>query len=84
MKCFPYLFLFIGFSAFGQNFVSQTESYPTFSQCKDTLKTDQESCFKTQLKSLILKYYKEPEVVAKEDYKGTATVIFEVDKEGGF
>lgn len=84
MKCFPFLFLFIGFSAFGQNFVSQTESYPTFSECKDTLKTDQESCFKTQLKSLILKYYKEPEVVAKEDYKGTATVIFEVDKEGGF
>ena len=36
------------------------------------------------MKSLILKYYKEPEGVAKEEYKGIATVIFEVDKEGGF
>jgi hypothetical protein len=84
MKYFPFLFLFIGFSTFGQSFVSQTESYPTFPECKDTLKTDQESCFKTQLKSLIFKYYKEPEVVAKENYNGIATVIFEVDKDGGF
>jgi hypothetical protein len=84
MKYFPFLFLFIGFSTFGQSFVSQTESYPTFPECKDTLKTDQESCFKTQLKSLIFKYYIEPEVVAKEEYKGIATVIFEVDKKGEF
>ena len=84
MKYFPFLFLFIGFSTFGQSFVSQTESYPTFPECKDILKTDQESCFKTQLKSLIFKYYKEPEVVAKENYNGIATVIFEVDKDGGF
>lgn len=84
MKCFPVVLLITCLSAFGQNFISKTETYPKFPACETVQKEDQEQCFKTELKSLILSNYKQPSVIASENYEGVATVIFEVDKEGEF
>lgn len=84
MKCFTVFLFLIGFSAFSQNFISKTQNYPTFSACENMLKSEKEKCFKSQLKSFIYSNYKEPSVVALENYEGVATVLFEVDREGLF
>lgn len=84
MKSLP-LVLFLAFvSGFSQNFISKTESYPTFSSCENVSKSKQEKCFKNQLKSFIYSNYNEPEIISSENYEGVATVIFEVDKDGVF
>ncbi len=84
MKCLPIVLFFIGLTTFSQNFISKTESYPTFPGCEKVLKSEQESCFKSQLKSLIISTYKEPSEIAAEKYEGVATIIFEVDRQGEF
>ncbi|MBZ9787195.1 capsule assembly Wzi family protein [Psychroflexus sp. CAK57W] len=84
MKFLPVVLVFFSFVASSQNFISKTENYPTFPECKNVLKAEQEHCFKEQLKSFIRLNYKEPSVIASENFKGLATVLFEVDKEGVF
>ncbi|MFO7744321.1 MAG: gliding motility protein RemB [Psychroflexus sp.] len=84
MKCLPLILFLISVSTFSQNFVSKTESYPTFPYCENVPNADQEKCFKNQLKSLIFSTYNEPQIITSENYNGIATVIFEVDSEGVF
>ncbi|GAA0751226.1 gliding motility protein RemB [Psychroflexus lacisalsi] len=84
MKSLP-LVLFLAFvSGFSQNFISKTESYPTFPSCESISKSEQEKCFKNQLKSFIFSNYNEPKIISSENYNGIATVIFEVDRDGVF
>ena len=84
MSRLSFVLLFFSVSIFGQNFISKTEHYPTFSECKTVLKKDQGNCFREQLKSFIFSNYDEPQVIADENFTGIATIIFEVDTGGKF
>ena len=60
------------------------KNYPRFSACVDVHLNQQEDCFRKEFQQSLYANYQEPDVVSANDYKGVATLIFEVDKQGFF
>jgi len=78
-KVLPRLLLLVSFVVF-----SQSEKYPVFESC-DTLQIEQlPLCFRNELKKSVLAEFKIPEVVQKENYKGTVNILFVVTSQGDF
>ncbi|MCM4155317.1 gliding motility protein RemB [Gramella sp. AN32] len=85
MKYFLLLPLFLtSIFVSAQDDNSFIETYPQFPECAGIQEELQENCFKRNFTSLILEKFQLPEIVSSENYRGTQTVIFEVDEEGKF
>lgn len=84
MNYSSFILFLICFVGFGQDFVSGTQNYPTFPNCRNAQGLQKGACFKNELKSFVFKTYEEPEIVLQDNYKGIATVIFEVNSNGEF
>ncbi|QIE60148.1 gliding motility protein RemB [Rasiella rasia] len=85
MKTLPFfLVLFAFFNLHAQNTANSFEKYPVFSECEDVAIDDLEGCFTSTFQNFVFNNFKVPQVVSDEDYKGSMTVFFEVDKTGAF
>ena len=60
------------------------EKYPVFPECASVNIDALEQCFNTTFQNYIYNNFKVPSIVANDNYKGTMTFFFEVDKEGKF
>jgi hypothetical protein len=60
------------------------EKYPVFPDCETKEIDDLENCFNKTLQDFIYKNFNVPEIVSEENYNGSVSVFFEVDKEGVF
>ncbi|MAZ27394.1 MAG: gliding motility protein RemB [Cytophagaceae bacterium] len=60
------------------------EKYPVFEECENTAMAQLPQCFDDALVSHIIAGFKEPEVIAEDDYSGEAVVLFEVNDKGYF
>lgn len=60
------------------------EKYPVFSNCEPVDINALEVCFNNTVRELIHANFKEPNVVAEENYTGSMNIFFEVDREGNF
>jgi hypothetical protein len=85
MKKFASLFiLFLSISVISQNTKNDFEKYPVFSECSESSIDNLENCFNSTLKQFVYSNFKTPEIVFTEEYKGSLSVFFEVNKEGEF
>jgi hypothetical protein len=84
MKYFLLLpLLLLNFQIIAQN-DSSSEVYPQFDECSDISYAAKENCFNRTLTDYIVSNFEVPQSVIEEDYRGTLTIIFEVDEEGEF
>ncbi len=60
------------------------EKYPVFPACASVDIEALENCFNATFQQYIFENFKVPEIVSEENYKGSMTIFFEVDKEGSF
>ena len=51
------------------------EKYPVFEECENTAMAQLPQCFDDALVSHIIAGFKEPEVIAEDDYSGEAVVL---------
>ena len=63
---------------------SQIEKYPVFKACDSTSVEQMSSCFKSEIKNAVINEFKVPEVVLKENYRGTLNAVFVVTTSGDF
>jgi hypothetical protein len=80
-KC---LFLLILVSQYAVSQVSNSEKFPVFPACQNTLNQDTEKCFYNQIQDFVYANFKIPEVVKQKEYKGKVITLFEVDSTGTF
>jgi len=80
------LFLIVLFTTLlnAQTTSGSFEKYPTFPECENVSADELENCFNNQLRSFIASNFVTPAEVTEDDFKGTVTVFFEVDKSGNF
>ena len=78
------LILFSTVLSLGQTSTNNFEKYPVFPECMELEINALENCFKNTLNEFVFSNFNVPEIVAKENYKGSIKVFFEVDKEGKF
>lgn len=69
---------------FGQTTTNDFEKYPVFKECANETAGNLKNCFDTTLRSFIIKEFKLPEVITKENYTGEMIFLFEVTAEGAF
>lgn len=60
------------------------EKYPVFPECSDSDIEALETCFNYTLQTFVYENFELPEIVGQENYTGSLSVLFEVDKEGVF
>ncbi len=60
------------------------EKYPVFPECATVEIEGLENCFNTTFQQYIFDNFKVPTIVSEENYNGSMTIFFEVDKEGVF
>ncbi|MFC7357961.1 gliding motility protein RemB [Jejudonia soesokkakensis] len=85
MKVFAAIFFFLCFtSLYAQRDSGSLEKYPVFPSCEEAVINAIENCFNITLLQFIRDNFKTPDIVSEENYKGSLTVFFEVDKEGMF
>lgn len=63
---------------------SQTEKYPVFDDCRGETLENIKDCFYKQTKEIFYNEFKEPSIIANEDFKGIINAIFIVTNEGEF
>ncbi|PQB06042.1 gliding motility protein RemB [Aureitalea marina] len=76
--------LFSGVLSLAQQTSSTFEKYPVFSECEEVQLAELESCFRYNLQRSIYANFQTPEIVGQENYSGTLSILFEVDKQGEF
>jgi len=79
--------LFFGLNtivAFSQNGSSTSEQFPVFPNCENLNQKELEVCFYTQLQDFVFNNFQVPDNLKQNNYKGTVTVLFEVDTAGVF
>jgi len=81
MKKILLSFLFLLLSIIGY---SQAERYPVFPACESEQISNLPSCFKNQVKEVVLNNFIIPENVIQENFKGIINVVFLVDDSGNF
>ena len=60
------------------------EKYPVFPECETVPLDELETCFTATFQNYIVNNFRVPAIVSEENYNGSMTVFFEVDKEGAF
>lgn len=63
---------------------SQVEKYPVFKACDSISVEQMSSCFKTEIKNAVINEFKVPEIVSKDNYRGTLRTVFLVTASGDF
>lgn len=63
---------------------AQSETYPTYSDCKNVDFAQTEDCFIQNTKKNFFKKFQMPEIVAQYNYKGISKVLFMVTSKGNF
>ncbi len=58
--------------------------FPIFPSCENVLSKNRETCFYDNLNSIIYENFVVPDDLKNKNYKGTITVLFEVDDKGAF
>ncbi|RMA65683.1 gliding motility protein RemB [Ulvibacter antarcticus] len=79
-----FLILLLSVISFAQNNNSSFEKYPVFTECAAVEIDQLEYCFNNTLQQFVYSNFKSPEIVFSENYQGSMSVFFEVDKEGDF
>lgn len=77
LSLLPLFFVFLSLTA-------QVEKPPVYKGCDTVDIANMSLCFNNKLKSDILKEFKVPDIVSKENYKGMVNVVFNVTKNGNF
>ena len=78
------LLCFYTHTLYSQESAYGISTMPQFDNCKNVADKNKENCFKTTLQDYLSSFYKEPDLVKQQDYKGQAFVLFEVDVKGNF
>ena len=78
------ILLLIPLILFSLSTFAQIERPPVYKGCDNETIDNLYSCFNLKLKSDIIKEFKLPEIVQKENYRGQVKVVFLVTKEGKF
>ena len=73
----------LSLTSFSQN-TNLYEKYPVFPECSEVDIAELESCFNFTLETYVYENFNVPEIVSEENYTGTLSALFEVDKEGSF
>lgn len=60
------------------------EKYPVFDVCSSVEISELPKCFEAQVQQQFSELFNMPEVVAKDNYKGRMSILFEVTEEGQF
>lgn len=72
-----WLVFLISFASF-----SQAEKYPVLENCKEVAIGELPNCFKSNIKTAVISEINIPEVVEKDQFKGTVNVVFMVSDAG--
>ncbi len=76
--------LFSGLLSTAQEASSTFEKYPVFPECQEVQLAQLESCFRYNLQRAIFDNFQTPDIVGQENYNGTLSILFEVNKQGIF
>lgn len=79
----PLLLTFGLFSAKAQLVTSNAEQFPVFPDCQEKKGKDLEGCFYNQVQDFVYNNFKVTQQL-QDNFKGTVTVLFEVDAQGNF
>lgn len=79
-----YSILFTLFALCAFNMTAQIEKPPVYIGCEELTINEMNACFNQKLKAAITESFQLPQVVQDEDYKGTVSIVFIVDKSGNF
>ncbi|MFC4817946.1 gliding motility protein RemB [Flavobacterium sp. GCM10023249] len=82
MKYFFYLILLV--SQCGLSQINNSEKFPVFPGCQNSLNQDLENCFYNQIQDFVYTNFQIPEVVKQKEFKGKVITLFEVDSTGVF
>jgi len=77
-----FIILFNAFSVFAQG--ENSDQFPVFANCQNTLGKELENCFYGQLQNLVFQNFNVPATLNEKGFKGKVLVIFEVDASGNF
>ena len=77
------VYVLISTQIFAQD-LSVYEKHPVFPNCNAVAIDSLKQCFNKELSQFIYKNFKIPQKVTDDSYKGDASILFEVDKEGVF
>nr|WP_317194045.1 gliding motility protein RemB [Luteirhabdus pelagi] len=80
----PFLLFLFTLSMVAQTVTTELEKYPVFPACEAVPAATLPTCFDAEVQQFISTNFELPEVVVNEEYKGTLSVLFEVNKEGSF
>jgi hypothetical protein len=84
MKYFAFLLVLFTCLTLHAQTANSFEKYPVFPQCASVEIDALENCFNSTILQYIFENFKVPPIVSDDNYKGSITVFFEVDKEGIF
>jgi hypothetical protein len=79
-----YSFLMISLLTFGQDNQNNGVLFPIFSKCENVSSKERETCFYDNVNSIIYENFIVPDDLKNKEYKGSITVLFEVDDKGVF
>ncbi len=79
------LYALLGFQSivFAQNSHPQ-EQFPVFDECKDYKTSQLETCFYNKVQEVVYQNFKVSDSLIKNNYYGTAIILFEVTDKGNF
>lgn len=80
----PLCFVLIFTTSKAQTSDNTLEKYPIFPNCEPVDITTLKDCFNTTVKDLLYSNLELPTIINEENYKGEASVFFEVNSEGVF
>ena len=63
---------------------AQEEKFPVFEVCQEKSGNELEACFYNQVKEYFFIKFEVPEIIEKQNYKGSTSAIFRVTEEGNF
>ncbi|HSP11378.1 MAG TPA: hypothetical protein VLO29_02535, partial [Salegentibacter sp.] len=84
MKYTLLLFFILASTCLSAQTKTNIEVYPRFSECESIPYEQQPECFEQTFSHFVIENFQMPSKVVSENYRGIATLIFEVDKTGNF
>ena len=78
------LFLFCFSLSKAQIAKKSPDQFPVFPDCVNQFDKELENCFFTQVQDFIYSNFKVPDNLVQTNYKGTVSVLFEVNEKGKF
>ncbi len=78
------LFFLLLICSFSLQLFAQEAKYPIYSGCSQTYEDALKQCFLNSVKKEVISKITLPEILLKDNFKGTVNIIFLVDKDGAF